>query len=65
MLDDERKSCRKAIDGFVVNKDNPMVKVNDHEWKPVGRPAIDGDGATAMEGMVAAWWYDGKEILEL
>ena len=41
-----------------------MVKVNDHEWKPVGRPAFDGDGATAMEGMVAAWWYDGQEMLE-
>ena len=45
-------------------KDNPLVKVNDHEWKPFGRPAFDSDGATAMEGMVAAWWYDGQKMLE-
>ena len=51
MLDDEKGNpAGKQLMVLWSTKDNPMVKVNDHEWKPVGRPAIDGDGATAMEG---------------
>ena len=65
MLDDEKGNpAGKQLMVLWSTKDNPMVKVNDHEWKPVGRPAFDSDGATAMEGMVAAWWYDGQEMLE-
>ena len=29
-----------------------------------GRPGFDEDGGIAMDGMVAAWWYDGKELIE-
>ena len=65
MLDDEEENpAGKQLMVLWSTKDNPMVKVNEHEWKPVGRPAFDSDGATAMEGMVAAWWYDGQEMLE-
>ena len=45
-------------------KDNPLVEVNGHPWKPIGRPGFDEDGGIAMDGMVAAWWYDGKELIE-
>ena len=65
MLDDEGGNpAGKQLMVLWSTKDNPLVEVNGHPWKPVGRPGFDDDGGIAMDGMVAAWWYDGKELIE-
>ncbi|MEL0101035.1 MAG: hypothetical protein VW862_04985, partial [Euryarchaeota archaeon] len=65
MLDDENGNpAGKQLMVLWSTKDNPLVEVNGYPWKPKGRPGFDEDGAIAMDGMVAAWWYDGKTMLE-
>ena len=65
MLDDEGGNpAGKQLMVLWSTKDNPLVEVNGHPWTPVGRPGFDEDGAIAMDGMVAAWWYDGKKMIE-
>ena len=65
MLDDENGNpAGKQLMVLWSTKDNPLVEVNGHPWTPVGRPGFDDDGGIAMDGMVAAWWYDGKEFIE-
>ena len=65
MLEDEGGNpAGKQLMVLWSTKDNPIVEVNGVKWQPVGRPGIDEDGGIAIEGMVAAWWYDGKEMHE-
>ena len=65
MLDDEGGNpAGKQLMVLWSTKDNPLVEVNGHPWKPVGRPGFDDDGGIAMDGMVAAWWYDGYKMIE-
>ena len=65
MLDDENGNpAGKQLMVLWSTKDNPLVEVNGYPWEPKGRPGFDEDGAIAMDGMVAAWWYDGKTMLE-
>jgi len=45
-------------------KDNDMVDVNGTQWEPQGRPGKDEHGALALDGMVCAWWFDGKHMHE-
>ena len=55
MLDDEGGNpAGKQLMVLWSTKDNPLVEVNGHPWKPVGRPGFDEDGGIAMDGMVAA-----------
>ena len=65
MLDDENGNpAGKQLMVLWSTKDNPLVEVNGHPWTPVGRPGFDDDGGIAMDGMVAAWWYDGEKLIE-
>ena len=65
MLDDENGNpAGKQLMVLWSTKDNPLVEVNGHPWMPVGRPGFDDDGGIAMDGMVAAWWYDGEKLIE-
>jgi len=65
MVDDENGSAAgKQLMVLWSTKDNPLVEVNGHVWEPVGRPGFDEQGGIAMDGMVAAWWYDGSELIE-
>ena len=65
MLDDENGNpAGKQLMVLWSTKDNPLVEVNGYPWKPKGRPGFDEQGSIAMDGMVAAWWYDGKELIE-
>ena len=65
MLEDEGGNpAGKQLMVLWSTKDNPLVEVNGVKWQPVGRPGVDDDGGIAIEGMVAAWWYDGKEMHE-
>tara|TARA_B100000003_G_C10928476_1_gene370141 strand:+ start:626 stop:1753 length:1128 start_codon:yes stop_codon:yes gene_type:complete len=62
--DDEGNPAGKQLMVLWSTKDNPLVEVNGYPWQPKGRPGFDENGAIAMDGMVAAWWYDGKELIE-
>lgn len=65
MLDDEEGGpAGRQLMVLWSTKDNPLVKVNDYPWMPKGRPGFDENGGIGMEGMVAAWWFDGKELIE-
>ncbi|MBR60796.1 MAG: hypothetical protein CMA84_06230 [Euryarchaeota archaeon] len=61
---DEQTPHGKQLMVLWSTKDNPLVEVNGIEWKPSGRPGFDEEGGIAMEGMVAAWWFDGEKMLE-
>ena len=41
-----------------------MVKVNGGDWTPEGRPGFDEEGGINLDGMVCAWWFDGKQMHE-
>jgi hypothetical protein len=65
MIDDEKGNpAGKQLMVLWSTKDNALVEVNGHPWMPVGRPGFDEDGAIGMDGMVAAWWYDGENLIE-
>jgi hypothetical protein len=65
MLDgDENQPAGRQLMVLWSTKDNPLVEVNGHPWAPQGRPGFDNDGGIAMEGMVAAWWFDGEKMIE-
>ena len=65
MLDDEDGNpAGKQLMVLWSTKDNPLVEVNGFPWQPKGRPGFDEDGSIAMDGMVAAWWFDGKKMIE-
>ncbi len=62
--DDEGNPAGKQLMVLWSTKDNPLVEVNGFPWQPKGRPGFDKNGSIAMDGMVAAWWYDGKKMIE-
>jgi len=62
--DDEGGPVGRQLMVLWSTKDNPLVKVNGYPWMPKGRPGFDENGGIGMEGMVAAWWFDGKELTE-
>ena len=65
MLDDENGNpAGKQLMVLWSTKDNPLVEVNGVTWEPAGRPGFDDEGAIAMDGMVAAWYYDGSKLIE-
>ena len=66
MLDDEKDDTAAGRQLMVLwsTKDNPLVEVNGYPWMPKGRPGFDKDGGIAMDGMIAAWWFDGKKMIE-
>ena len=45
-------------------KDNDRVEVNGTPWMPKGRPGVDENGGMILDGMVCAWWFDGKRMHE-
>lgn len=65
MLDDPdgRPSGRQLM-VLWSTKDNPLVEVNGMPWAPEGRPGFDEQNAMALDGMVCAWWFDGKQMHE-
>ncbi|MDP6870261.1 MAG: hypothetical protein QGI21_05770 [Candidatus Poseidoniaceae archaeon] len=67
MLDDEDDKGNSPGRQLMVlwsTKDNALVEVNGFPWQPNGRPGFDENGAIAMDGMIAAWWFDGEKMLE-
>ncbi len=65
MLDgDEKNPAGRQLMVLWSTKDNSFVEVNGVAWEPSGRPGFDGKGSIAMDGMVAAWYYDGNELVE-
>ena len=65
MLDDEDGNpSGKQLMVLWSTKDNPKVSVSGTNWEPKGRPGFDKDGAIALDGMVCAWWFDGKRMFE-
>jgi hypothetical protein len=65
MLDDEDGNpSGKQLMVLWSTKANDLVKVNDTIWKPSGRPSEQVDGAYNIDGMVCAWWFDGKRMYE-
>jgi hypothetical protein len=65
MLDDhEGNPSGKQLMVLWSTKDNAIVDVNGSPWTPKGRPGFDDDGAIALDGMVCAWWFDGKQMHE-
>ncbi|MBT5843774.1 MAG: hypothetical protein HOH79_02175 [Euryarchaeota archaeon] len=65
MLDDPdgRPSGRQLM-VLWSTKDNDLVEVNGVPWMPAGRPGIDDGKGMALDGMVCAWWFDGKQMHE-
>lgn len=65
MLDDPdgRPSGRQLM-VLWSTKDNPFVEVNGVPWTPKGRPGFDDQKAMSLDGMVCAWWFDGKRMHE-
>jgi hypothetical protein len=65
MLDDPdgRPSGRQLM-VLWSTKDNALVEVNGVPWMPAGRPGFDDEKAMALDGMVCAWWFDGKQMHE-
>lgn len=63
MLDDEQP-WGKQLMVLWSTKDNDRVEVNDEPWTPKGQPGLDADGGMAIDGMVCAWWFDGKRMHE-
>ena len=65
MLEDEGGNpSGKQLMILWSTKDNPLVEVNQDAWEPNGRPGLDEHGALNIDGMVCAWWYDGKVMHE-
>ena len=65
MLDDpEGRPSGRQLMVLWSTKDNAMVEVNGVPWMPAGRPGIDDEKAMALDGMVCAWWFDGKQMHE-
>ena len=65
MLDDEDGNpSGKQLMVLWSTKDNPKVMVSGTEWTPKGRPGFDADGGISLDGMVCAWWFDGKRMYE-
>lgn len=62
--DDEGNPSGKQLMVLWSTKTNDLVKVNDTVWKPSGRPSDSFDGAYNIDGMVCAWWFDGKRMHE-
>ena len=65
MLDDEDGNpSGKQLMVLWSTKDNPKVMVSGTKWEPKGRPGFDEDGGISLDGMVCAWWFDGKRMYE-
>jgi len=65
MLDDpEGAPSGQQLMVLWSTKDNDRVEVNGMPWRPGERPGTDDDGALLIDGMVCAWWYDGKRMHE-
>ena len=65
MLDDEDGNpSGKQLMVLWSTKDNPKVMVSGTEWTPKGRPGFDQHGGISLDGMVCAWWFDGKRMYE-
>tara|TARA_B100001778_G_C18602432_1_gene637928 strand:+ start:3110 stop:4315 length:1206 start_codon:yes stop_codon:yes gene_type:complete len=65
MLDDENGNpSGKQLMVLWSTKDNPKVTVSGTIWEPKGRPGFDEQSGIALDGMVCAWWYDGKRMHE-
>ena len=65
MLDDENGNpSGKQLMVLWSTKDNSKVIVSDTVWEPKGRPGFDDESGIALDGMVCAWWYDGKRMHE-
>ena len=65
MLDDEDGNpSGKQLMVLWSTKDNSKVIVSDTVWEPKGRPGFDDESGIALDGMVCAWWYDGKRMHE-
>ena len=65
MLDDEQGNpSGKQLMVLWSTKDNPKVMVSGTEWTPKGRPGFDESGGISLDGMVCAWWFDGKRMYE-
>ena len=65
MLDDENGNpSGKQLMVLWSTKDNPKVTVSGTVWQPKGRPGFDEQSGIALDGMVCAWWYDGKRMHE-
>lgn len=62
--DDDGNPSGKQLMVLWSTKDNPKVMVSGTEWTPKGRPGFDDDGGIALDGMVCAWWFDGKRMYE-
>ena len=62
--DDEGNPSGKQLMVLWSTKDNPKVMVSGTEWTPKGRPGFDDDGGISLDGMVCAWWFDGKRMYE-
>ena len=64
MLDDDEHPWGKQLMVLWSTKDNDRVEVNGTPWMPKGRPGVDQDGGMILDGMVCAWWFDGKRMHE-
>ena len=65
MLDDpEGRPSGRQLMVLWSTKDNPLVEVNGMPWTPAGRPGFDEEKGMALDGMVCAWWFDGKQMHE-
>ena len=65
MLDDDQGNpSGKQLMVLWSTKDNPKVMVSGTEWTPKGRPGFDENGGISLDGMVCAWWFDGKRMYE-
>lgn len=62
--DDDGNPSGKQLMVLWSTKDNPKVMVSGTEWTPKGRPGFDDDGGISLDGMVCAWWFDGKRMYE-
>ena len=64
MLDDDEHPWGKQLMVLWSTKDNDRVEVNGTPWMPKGRPGVDENGGMILDGMVCAWWFDGKRMYE-
>ncbi len=62
--DDDGNPSGKQLMVLWSTKDNPKVSVSGTNWEPKGRPGFDDSGAISLDGMVCAWWFDGKRMFE-
>ena len=65
MLDDpDGAPWGKQLMVLWSTKDNDRVQVNGTPWTPIGRPGKDEHGGMVIDGMVCAWWFDGRRMHE-